>query len=100
MALVKIGREYKTEFTATPIKNRNKVVGLDIDLNATPQKSERYSLGLDVALPTPKEFQFKKPEKINTATSPRAAGRPRAITYRAANPSRVSVGEMTNPTAF
>ena len=101
MALVKIGREFKTEFTATPIKNRNKVVGLDIDLNATPQKSERYSLGLDVALPTPKEFQFKKPEKKDAETTMRGAGRPLTASYRpVTNPSRVSVGEMTNPTAF
>ena len=102
MTLAQIGRELKTNFTATPIKRRNKVVGLDVDTNTTPQRIQRYSLGLDVALPTPEQFKSIKNPKSKTQdaqTSPRNVGRPKNSDYFRVNPPRVSTGEMTNPAA-
>ena len=85
----------------TPVKRNNKAIGLNILETSSPQRNERYSVGLDLALPTPKQFQFKKPEKKDAETTMRGAGRPLTASYRpVTNPSRVSVGEMTNPTAF
>ena len=93
-----MNKEYaiNRDMTVTPVKRNNKTIGLSYEENTTPKRQERYSLGLDVALPTPKKFQFQ-PERRDAGTSPRGVGSPPAAAYRNANPSRVSVGEMTNP---
>jgi hypothetical protein len=87
------------DVTVSSIVRGNKVIGLEWFSDNSPKRQERYSLGLDVALPTPKKFNFK-PNTRDATTSPRGVGRPQAAAYRVANPTRTSVGEMTNPTAF
>ena len=78
----------------------NKVVGLEWYPDDTPKRLERYSLGLDAALPTPKKMNFE-PKTRDTGTSPRTTkGRPPAASYKTANPTRASVGEMTNPIEY
>ena len=87
------------DVTVSSIVRGNKVIGLEWFGDNSPKRQERYSLGLDRALPTPKKFEFK-PNTRDATTSPRGAGRPQAAAYRVANPTRVSVGEMTNPTEY
>jgi len=94
-----------------------------LDLLATPtnekKRNEKYSMGLDYALPTPsketlmnleRKIQQRKdeiqkrlhfePEIKESGTSWRGRGRPTDESYRTANPSRFSTGEMTNPLEF
>jgi hypothetical protein len=90
----------KKDIVVYEAKRGNKTVGLDWYLDSSPKRTERYSLGLDVALPTPKKMNFE-PKTRDAGTSPRTTkGRPPAAAYRIANPTRASVGEMTNPTAY
>ncbi len=86
--------------TVTPIKKSNKIIGLSYEENNTTKRQESNSLGIDVALPTPTRKIEIQPEKRNIGTIPRRVGRPPAGAYRTANPSRVSVGEMKNPSEF
>ena len=80
---------------------------LNILANATDKKKhqERYSKGLDLALPTPTKEKLKELDnlyfgrKVNkklfqdASTSPRGAGRPKAVQYKTA---KVSVGEISS----
>ena len=90
----------KKDIVVSEAKRGNKTVGLDWYLDSSPKRTERYSLGLDAALPTPKKMNFE-PKTRDTGTSPRTTkGRPPAAAYRIANPTRASVGEMTNPIEY
>ena len=104
MTLAQLDRLYEplNDITVTPIKRRNKVVGLGYEETTSPQRTQRYSLGLDRALPTPEQFKSIKNPKSKTQdaqTSPRNVGRPKNSDYFRVNPPRVSTGEMTNPAA-
>ena len=75
------------------------------------RREEKYSYDLDFALPTPSKIELKQLEKIyearrnenkilkarDASTSSRKSGRPKSSDYKVANPTRFSVGEMTNP---
>ena len=90
----------KKNIIVSEAKRGNKTVGLDWYADNSPKRTERYSFGLDVALPTPKKMNFE-PKTRDAGTSPRTTkGRPPTASYRAANPTRASVGEMTNPTVY
>ena len=91
----------KKDIVVSEAKRGNKTVGLDWYLDSSPKRTERYSLGLDVALPTPKKMNFE-PKTRDAGTSPRTTkGRPPAAAYRpVTNPTRASVGEMTNPAEY
>jgi hypothetical protein len=68
MTLTQMNKDYdlNRDITVTPIKRRNKVVGLGYEETTTPQRIQRYSLGLDEALPTPEQFKSKKNTKSKT----------------------------------
>ena len=90
----------KKDIVVSEMKRGNKTVGLEWYPDSSPKRTERYSLGLDVALPTPKKMNFE-PKTRDTGTSPRTTkGRPPAASYKTANPTRASVGEMTNPIEY
>ena len=91
--------DIKKNIIVSEAKRGNKTVGLDWYADNSPKRTERYSFGLDVALPTPKKMNFQ-PKTRDAETSMRGAGRPPTASYRNANPTRASVGEMTNPTAY
>ena len=90
----------KKDIVVSEMKRGNKTVGLEWYPDSSPKRTERYSLGLDAALPTPKKMNFE-PKTRDAGTSPRTTkGRPPTASYRTANPTRASVGEMTNPAAY
>ena len=89
------------DMTLSPLMKGNKVMGLSTYMGATPERKKRYSLGLDVALPTPHKLGITQRKGYrDAAVSPRGPGRPPDSALRSVNPSRFSLGEMTNPLQF